>query len=71
MKPTGPTPQGQRFRFDAPLRLVCLACGRAVLGPIVAPFDVIENGECDICASPGQVVQAHVFRNYEHVFSRR
>jgi hypothetical protein len=62
---TARQPHDAPWRFDRPPRLVCLACGKAVFGPIAKPFDLIPNAECDICAAPGLMVHASVFRDFD------
>lgn len=57
--------------FSAPPQLVCLDCGKAIFGPIVKPFNLIEGEECEICAQPTCLVHGSVFRDYEEMFSRR
>jgi len=64
-------PNQHGHRFERPPQLVCLPCGKALFGPIIRPFDLIANEECEICAAAGQVVPASVFRDYAEMFSRR
>jgi len=64
-------PVRRGHRLDRPPRLVCLPCGKALFGPIVKPFDMIANEECEICAAMGPVIHASVFRDYTEMFSRR
>ncbi len=62
-------------RLSGPLgespQLVCLDCGKALFGPIVKPFNLIDNEECEICATVTQVVHVSIFRDREDLFSRR
>lgn len=58
-------------RFERPPHLVCLPCGKALFGPIVRPFNLIESEECEICAEVTWTVHASVFRDYAAMFSER
>jgi hypothetical protein len=69
----GDPPDGPRqpHHFVEPPHLVCLECGPRIFGPIVRSFNLIENEECEICATQTQVVHASIFRDYTDMFSRR
>lgn len=63
-------PPPLRHSFDSPPQLVCLDCGKAIFGPIVRPFDLVEGHECEICAKATMVAHGSVFRNYAQMFSK-